>query len=151
MSSDQLCLREGRVFAPEAGMGAEAQELDRLKADFAERTILSSAQRNPNRMLRALRQQLYELLSAAPNGMRLANIPIRFEELFRYKLDPRAYGFPKLLNLLQVMSDCVLVEKKDEGHWMASLREHAEWVIAQANMEEVRAALFLVFVRAAQW
>jgi hypothetical protein len=93
-------------------------------------------------MLRALRQQLYELLSAAPNGMRLTNIPIRFEELFRFKLDPRAYGFPKLLNLLQFMSDMVLVEKKDDGHCMASLREHAEWVIAQANMEEVRAFTF---------
>ena len=143
------CVRVKRIVVREGGVGRVG--VSRVGGGLPgsivysacnRQTILGGAQRKPNRMLRALRQQLYELLSAAPNGMRLTNIPIRFEELFRFKLDPRAYGFPKLLNLLQFMSDMVLVEKKDDGHCMASLREHAEWVIAQANMEEVRAFTF---------
>jgi hypothetical protein len=60
--SDQLCLREGRVFAPEAGMGAEAQELDRLKADFA------------------------ELLKRHPSGLPLTHFKQAYEEFFHRPL-----------------------------------------------------------------
>ena len=34
MASDELCLREGKVFANEVGVGVQAVERDRLKADF---------------------------------------------------------------------------------------------------------------------
>ena len=88
-------------------------------------------------MLRELRRQLFELLTASPDGIRLTDIPPRYEMLFGRKLDPRAYGCLKLLNVLQAVSDMVFIEQKDEGHWIASLTEQAALVVAHPDMDEV--------------
>lgn len=100
------------------------------------RTIAERVNRN-HRMLRELRRQLFELLSASPDGIRLTDIPPRYEMLFGRKLEARTYGCLKLLNVLQAVSDLVFIEQKDEGHWIASLTEQAESVIAQLDKEDV--------------
>jgi hypothetical protein len=89
------------------------------------------------RMLRALRRQMCELLTASPDGIPLTDIPPRYEALFRRKLDPRAYGCQQLLHLLQAVSDTVYIKMQDNGTWIASLTEQAQWMVAQAQMEEV--------------
>ena len=55
MASDEVCFREGKVLAYEVGVGPQAVERDRLKADF-----VKMLRQHPNGLPIALFKDAYE-------------------------------------------------------------------------------------------